>query len=182
MVRTPKPDTEERKLEAWEEVESRWDEVIVTVQPYKNLKPRRTFTMGQFAEAIKNSDSVISSVASVLDLDWLRVRDTIRSIPCLQAYYDAEKESMLDTAELVVQNNIRASYINQTLAKQQAAIQAGMPIPTMDTADARWFLSRLGKHRGYGEQVSIDLSAEKPIPIVVIQPGELDALLPKDDE
>ena len=53
----------------------------------------------------------------------------------MRAAYDAECESMLDLAESTLLKNIKDG----------------------DTADAKWYLTKKGKRRGYGD--SLDISA-----------------------
>ncbi len=76
----------------------------------------------------------MSVIAKKLDVTWHAARRAIDASPvALQAWND-EREGILDLAE-------------SALVK---SIQQG------DTQDAKWLLSRLGKHRGYAERVEIE--------------------------
>lgn len=153
----------------WEEIERRWDEVI-----FRATKGRPNRTMGDFATAIRQSHGIMTTVAELIGTYWLTAREVIDRNPCLRQVFDAEKQIMIDIAESVVEGNIRVSR-----ALAMSAAQNGANV-LVDSSDSRWILSRLARDRGYGEQVSVDVTAEKPIPIAVIQPGELEGLMPKD--
>lgn len=84
--------------------------------------------------AIKNTGGIVSVIAKKLDVTWHGARKAIDANPvALQAWHD-EREGILDLAE-------------SALVK---SIQQG------DTQDAKWLLSRLGKHRGYAERIEFE--------------------------
>lgn len=174
-------EVEVEKLTPWQEAESRWDELV-----YIRRKDRIPRTIGDFANAIINSNGIMTYIAETLDVHWLDARHYVQKYPFLSALFDAERQKIIDMAEDVVQGNVRTARIQhrheQLIAQQNAA--AGTPTAPrqIESSDSRWFLARMGKDRGYGDQVSVDVSAGKPIPIAIVQPGELEGLLPREDD
>jgi uncharacterized protein YmfQ (DUF2313 family) len=71
--------------------------------------------------------------------------------PKFKAALMDERERIIDTAENVVQTNIRFSREHQMKKKQWA-----------DSSDSRWFLSRLAKNRGYGDEFVGSLNISTP--------------------
>lgn len=91
-------------------------------------------TEKRLINAIKNTGGIVSAIAKKLDVTWHAARKAIDANPvALQAWHD-EREGILDLAE-------------SALVK---SIQQG------DTQDAKWLLSRLGKHRGYAERIEFE--------------------------
>lgn len=109
------------------------------------------FTAQQFIDAIPDSDGIVSVIAVKVGCSWLTARRYIDNYPTIKAAFDAERESLLDIAESVLANNIK-------LALQQ---QSGRV--TADSTDAKWLLSRMGKTRGYGDKLEVDLLVEKEL-------------------
>ena len=97
-------------------------------------------------KAIQSSKGgIISSIAEKCGVDWHTVDKAIQADPeCLQAWTN-QRELFLDVCE-------------NTIAKSVAS---------GDTQDAKWVLSRLGKKRGYGDQVDVTSGGE-PITIKVV--------------
>lgn len=103
------------------------------------------FTAQQFIDQIPGSSGIISTIAKRVGCSWLVARKYIDNYPTIKAAFEAERESLLDIAESVVANNIKLA-----LKQQQAG--AGLA----DSQDAKWVLSRLGKHRGYSDKQEVD--------------------------
>lgn len=98
-------------------------------------------------EAIQGSGGIVSTIAKRLGTNWLTVRRYIDNYPTIKAAFDAERESLLDIAESVLANNIK-------LALKQQQEGGGLA----DSTDAKWALSRLGKHRGFSDKQEVELS------------------------
>jgi hypothetical protein len=45
-----------------------------------------------------------------------------------------------------------------------------------DTADAKWYLTKKGKHRGYSDRMELTGADGGDLPIVILRPGMLDDL------
>jgi len=86
-----------------------------------------------FIEAIPGTGGIISSIARKVGCEWETVKSYIDKYPTVKRAYDAECEAMLDLAE----------------SKLLASIKDG------DTADAKWYLTKKGKRRGYGDAVEV---------------------------
>ena len=106
----------------------------------------RKVTKRKLLAAIKSSKGgIISAIAEKCGVAWGTCNNAIQSDPeCLQAWID-QRELFLDVCE-------------NTIAKSVAS---------GDTQDAKWVLSRLGKKRGYGDQVDVTSGGE-PITIKVV--------------
>lgn len=180
--------SDEQVLSPWEEVELRWDEVVFRKPGDARVKSGRPpVTIGDVATAISSSMGVMTEVAKALDCHWLAARAIIDTYPFLQTLFEAEKDIVLDMAESVIRGNMRTAMVQHQYEKQleeQAKLAGNASyIPRqIDSADSRWWLARIGRKRGFGDQVAVQLEAEKPIPIAILQPGELDALMPKKKE
>ena len=111
---------------------------------------RRGYTRQQVLAAIKESGGIVSVVARKLQCDWNTARKYIDRWAETRAAFQAERESVLDLAEAAV---VRA-------------IKEG------DVGTAKWVLSRLGRHRGWGDNVDVTTGGEK-LPIIIIrEPNE----------
>jgi hypothetical protein len=105
----------------------------------KKLTKRKLLT------AIKSSPGgIISQIAEKCGVDWHTVESFIKTNPeCMQAWTD-QRELFLDVCE-------------NTIAKSVAS---------GDTQDAKWVLSRLGKKRGYGDNIDVTSAGQTIINIV----------------
>lgn len=97
------------------------------------------FTAEQFIKAIPGTGGIVSTIAKRVGCDWRTARTYIDNHPTVKQVYDSECESLLDLAE-------------GTLIKN---IQGG------DSQDAKWYLTKKGKHRGYGEAVDVTSGGDK---------------------
>ena len=102
-----------------------------------------------FIVNIPGSAGVYSTIAKRVGCDWRTVKKYVETMPTVEAVYNDECETNIDVAESVVLNNIKAA-----LARQQKAAQDGRP-EIVDSADAKWYLTRKGKSRGYVERSEI---------------------------
>jgi hypothetical protein len=94
----------------------------------------KNFTDKQMFAAIKDSNAIMSVVADRLKCSWSCASDYVNSKPEYIQAWENEKESNLDLCE----------------SKLFASINKG------DTQDAKWFLTRIGKNRGYAEKIEVD--------------------------
>lgn len=111
-------------------------------------KPR--YNKRTVLRAIEGSGGIVSAVARRLGCDWATARAYIQRWPETQAAFEAERERILDLAE----------------ATLYRAIQEG------DAQAAKWVLSRLGRHRGYGDHVEV--SGQQTLEIVLRWPDEVE--------
>ena len=91
------------------------------------------YTAAQFITAIPKSGGIVSTIAKRIGCTWHTAKKYIDTMPTIKAAYDAECESVIDMAEGVLLKGIESG----------------------DTADAKWYLTRKGKHRGYAERQEI---------------------------
>ena len=85
-------------------------------------------------EAIKDSGGIMSTIARKLGVTWHTADSWIRESGELMEALNDEKETILDMAE-------------STLLKR---IKEG------DEQSAKWYLSKIGKQRGYGDSLALE--------------------------
>lgn len=102
------------------------------------------FEKEQVLEAIDGSGGIVSAVAQRLGCDWNTAKKYIERWKETRAAFDAERERVLDLAETTLVRSIRDG----------------------DVGAAKWYLSRLGRHRGYGDAVDVTSGGE-PLRIVL---------------
>ena len=96
------------------------------------------YTAQDFITAIPGTGGIVSAIARKVGCEWETARAWIDKYPTVKRAYDAECEAMLDLAESAVLRNIK-------LAAQGDG----------DTADAKWYLTKRGKRRGYGDSMEV---------------------------
>lgn len=95
-----------------------------------------------FIEAIPGTGGIISSIAKKVGCTWNTAQKFIKEHPTVKQAYDDECEGMLDLSETVILSSIKSG----------------------DSGDAKWYLSRKGKERGYAERIEQDLNPDnKPL-------------------
>ena len=104
-----------------------------------------------FIVAIPGSGGITSTIAKRVGCDWATARNAIDSMPTVRESYDNECETVLDMAESVLLKNIKEG----------------------DSADAKWYLSRKGKGRGYVERTE---STNHTIDLRTLTDEQLDRL------
>lgn len=109
----------------------------------------RTYTAKQFIDAIPGTGGIISAIASKVGCSWSTAKIFIDEYPTVKVAYEAETESLLDDAESLLTNNIKFGL------KEQREIEK-----PVDSADAKWLLSRKGKLRGWADKQEIEHSGE----------------------
>jgi transposase-like protein len=85
-------------------------------------------------EAIKDSGGIMSTIARKLGVTWHTADSWIRESGELMEALKDEKETILDMAESTVLKRIKEG----------------------DEQSAKWYLSKIGKLRGYGDSVAIE--------------------------
>ena len=96
----------------------------------------RRYTIADFEDHIPGSGGIISTIAARVGCDWTTARNHIDRSPRLTKLYENECESMLDMAESTLINSIKDG----------------------DTSDAKWYLARKGKARGYADKQELEVS------------------------
>ena len=91
------------------------------------------YSQKQVLEAVRDSGGIVSAVAARLGCDWNTARKYIDRWKTTQTAFEAERERVLDLAET-------------TLVK---AIKSG------DVGAAKWYLSRIGRNRGFSDAVDV---------------------------
>ena len=85
-------------------------------------------------EAIKDSGGIMSTIARKLGVTWHTADSWIRESGELMEALMDEKETRLDMAEATLLKKIKEG----------------------DEQSAKWYLSKIGKLRGYGDSVAIE--------------------------
>lgn len=119
----------------------------------------------EFIRAIKGSGGIISVIAANVGCTWHTARKYINDYVTVQQAYQDECERVADTAESIVIRNI------QFAAKEQADTEK-----PVDSGDAKWWLSRKAKGRGYADKQEVEHTGAdgEAIPIRVIGGINLD--------
>lgn len=98
-----------------------------------------------FIDAIPTSGGIITTIAERVGCAWNTAYKYIHEYATIKAAYDDECERVTDMAESVLIHNIRLA------AKKQREKEGG----PVDSADAKWYLTRKGKSRGYVERQEV---------------------------
>lgn len=101
-------------------------------------------------EAIPGSGGIISTIADTLGVEWHTAKKAIEENEEAKMALENEMEKRLDLAESVVIMNIQMAKNQQKNGKGYFA----------DTSDAKWYVTRKGKRRGYGESVDVTTNGE----------------------
>jgi transposase-like protein len=109
------------------------------------------YTAQDFITAIPGTGGIVSMIARKVGCEWETARAWIDKYPTVKRAYDAECEAMLDLAESAVLRNIK-------LAAQGEG----------DTADAKWYLTKKGKRRNYGDAVEVTGEGGGPVQTEVV--------------
>jgi hypothetical protein len=125
----------------------------------------------QVIEAIKGTGGIVSVIARKLGVDWETIRAMIDRHPSVKAAFEVERESVLDLSESVLMQNIRLAQRAQLPQRDDAGNEM-YPLP-VDTSDAKWMLSKRGKHRGYGERVEVTGADGGPVVVIRINGDNL---------
>ncbi len=121
----------------------------------QKFQMRRRYKVADFEPHIKDSGGIISTIAKNVGCDWLTAKLWIDKNATLKVLYEAECETILDVAESVVYGNVQAA------AKLQADARKTGAAAIVDSADAKWLLTKKGKRRGYGDETEVKLGWAK---------------------
>ena len=99
------------------------------------------YKAGDFIAVIPGTGGIISTIAARVGCVWDTAKKYIVTHPTVQRAYEAEEQSILDVSESVVIINIKFA--------QQIQLATRQPV---DASDAKWWLSRKGKVRGFAER------------------------------
>jgi len=116
------------------------------------MSAKRNFTKEQVLKAIEGTAGIMSTVASRLQCEWHTAQSYVDKWVCTQEAFKNERERVLDLAESVLIQNIRLMSKVQTESGE-----------IVDTGDAKWMLSRMGKHRGYAERTEVSGPDDGPV-------------------
>lgn len=114
---------------------------------------KELFTAQQFIDAIPKTGGIISTIAAKVGCTWHTAKKYIDEYPTIQQAYQDECEAVMDVAESVVVANIHNA------AKLSKAGDI------VDSTDAKWYLSRKGKSRGYVERQEVSGPDGGPITV-----------------
>lgn len=102
-------------------------------------------------KAIKGSGGVISVIADTLGVAWHTANKAIEENEGAKQALENEMERRLDLSESVLIRNIEMAE-----AQQSKGFFA-------DTSDAKWYLSKKGKHRGYVDRQEVTGKDGEPL-------------------
>lgn len=121
------------------------------------------FTAEQVIEAIKGTGGIQTKIAEKLGCHRHTVRKYIEDYVTVRLAYEDECEQPLDISESIVLGNIN---ILAELQKRTGEI--------VDSSDAKWYLTKKGKGRGYTERQEITGADGGSLDIRVIGGANLD--------
>lgn len=108
---------------------------------------RNQFKAKEFIDAIPGTGGIITAIARRVGCSWDTAKKYIFEYPTIKQAYDNECESVTDMAESVLITNIKNG----------------------DSADAKWWLTRKGKGRGFVERSEVSGPDGEPIPIAIVK-------------
>ena len=135
------------------------------------MRPKRS--ADEVIQAIDGSGAIKAVCAQRLGVSRATFDSYLARWPSVQAAFESERNNTLDLCESVVINNVRA-------ARRQ---QESAPHAIVDSGDAKWLLSRLGRDRGYSDRHEVALEGEEggDIPIAIVSAENLAKLGGKID-
>jgi len=100
------------------------------------MSTRNQYTAQQFIDAIPGTGGVITSIARRVGCDWHTAKKYLTEYPTITRAWDNEREGMLDMAEVALFKAVKDG--------EQWAV--------------KFFLTTIGKQRGYVERVEQQVS------------------------
>lgn len=120
---------------------------------------RNQYKASDFINIIPGTGGIITAIAKRVGCDWHTAKKYIEEYSTVKRAYEDELELVSDIAESVVIGNIKIAYEKQRKDKQPA-----------DSSDAKWYLTRKGKGRGYVEKAEMDVTTGgQPIAITTVE-------------
>ena len=98
----------------------------------------RRFTQEQVLDAIKDSGAIVAIIAARLDCAWSTAESYVKKWDKTRQAFRDETEQIKDVAESTLINSIKQG----------------------NTTDAKWYLSKKAKDRGYGEEITVQQTAD----------------------
>jgi hypothetical protein len=103
------------------------------------------YKASDFIEAIKGSDGIITTIANRIGCSWHTAKKYIDEYATVREAYEAECEMTTDAFESILTTNARAAKRIQNDAIKNGDFRGAI----VDTADAKWWLTKKGKGRGF---------------------------------
>lgn len=123
------------------------------------------YRAAQFIKAIPGSGGIITVIADRVGCHRQTAKKYIEGMATVKRAYEAEKEGIADVAESVLIQNIRLALKEQQATKKP-----------VDSFDARWYLQRKAKDRGYTERTELTGAEGEEITVKLtgnVKPDEL---------
>lgn len=98
----------------------------------------RRFSQEQVLDAIKDSGAIVTIIAARLDCAWSTAESYVKKWDKTRQAFRDETERIKDVAESTLINSIKQG----------------------NTTDAKWYLSKKAKDRGYGEELTVQQTAD----------------------
>lgn len=108
---------------------------------------KNQYTAAQFIAAIPGTGGIISAIAENVGCTWDTAKKYIFEYSTIKQAYDNECERVTDLAESVLIKSIKSG----------------------DSADAKWWLTRKGKGRGFVERQELTGADGESIPIAIVK-------------
>ena len=126
------------------------------------MSSRRRFTAKQVCEAVGGTGGIKLAVARNLECDRHTVDRYEKWYKSVRKALKQEREKVTDIAETVLVTNIVMAAQEQKETKRP-----------VDASDAKWYLARIGKDRGYTEKRETDITTDGekwPQPVIMLPP------------
>jgi hypothetical protein len=120
------------------------------------MASKEKYTAEQMRAAVPGTGGIVTAIAHKVGCDTGTFLKYKAKYATVKAAYDAEVDSTLDVAESVLLDNIRLARRFQSENKT-----------VVDTSDSKWYLTKKGKHRGYGDALQVSGPDDGPIVIEI---------------
>ena len=124
----------------------------VTVEK-RTTREHRTHTTEEYIQAMEGSFGVVKTICKRLDITRGGLEMRCKKDPAVAVALKAARMEMVDFSESILQRNLRLAYAAQEPIINEDGTQT-IPFP-IDSSDAKWVLSRLGRERGWGTTVEM---------------------------
>lgn len=127
---------------------------------------KQRFSTKEVCKAIEGTGGIKMAVARKLVCDRHTIDNYQKRYKSVRRALERERQKTVDVAESVLITNIHMAAKEQTELKRP-----------VDASDAKWYLARMGKDRGYTEKRETDITTggEKfPQPIIMLPPVDSD--------